>query len=682
MVIISLLSFIILLLGVGFVAKKISQPSLTEWIITSFILFVGCIIPSGFVLSALDQTANVFSWIGATYTMLAIQLAVWNMLIPGKQNYTITSIIKNRQSTFVIWTKELSPYLRFIFTFMFGTMVIVGITNLILVLFTVPNEWDSMTGHLNRAIRYIQHGTMAHFGGTNWNMDTYPKSLTSIQIYCYLISGNVENAFKFIHHLSYYITLIAIFGIAQRIGRNLSASIFCALTYGLFLNFLMQAITTETDIVLTAYLSCLLYFLFTYFNTRDSRYLYLTGMVFGIVFGHKATFALLLPSVFVVMVYTVFLAPDIKIFFNRFVKLGLSIAFAVCIYMLPSGYIRNIQVFGHPIGPPTALKHQSIERFGTIPNGIKQGSRNVVRYCYDFFNLDGLRNAQWGYDLNTVIRKPIVILEDKLNMRLDEETQYAIVPFSFQRRFDFYNANPYWGVFGFALILPLILLVFFRVIWSRVHWFLALAFILHLLAISFSAVYDPFKGRYFIETGVFGVLFLLLLFSHHRLSIIKPRRQVWKGYVAMIVVLACVSAVMSVYLNIRCLPLAAYGHESALKMDRIEFQTFARPDITEAYKRFDSLVPQNATVALATINDDFEYPFYGPQLTRKLISINPFEEGLRPIPKEADYLLYARSVINDTSKIKAQPTDLRLGSDTTMTNLIVKGEDYYLRKLR
>jgi hypothetical protein len=682
MVIISLLSFIVLLLGVGFVAKKISQPSLTEWIITSFILFVGCIIPSGFVLSALDQTANVFSWIGATYTMLAIQLAVWNMLIPGKQNYTISSIIKNRQSTFVIWTKELSPYLRFIFTFMSGTMVIVGITNLILVLFTVPNEWDSMTGHLNRAIRYIQHGTMAHFGGTNWNMDTYPKSLTSIQIYCYLISGNVENAFKFIHHLSYYITLIAIFGIAQRIGRNLSASIFCALAYGLFLNFLMQAITTETDIVLTAYLSCLLYFLFTYFNTRDSRYLYLTGMVFGIVFGHKATFALLLPSVFVVMVYTVFLAPDIKIFFNRFVKLGLAIAFAVCIYMLPSGYIRNIQVFGHPIGPPTALKHQSIERFGTIPNGIKQGSRNVVRYCYDFFNLDGLRNAQWGYDLNTVIRKPIVILEDKLNMRLDEETQYAIVPFSFQRRFDFYNANPYWGVFGFALILPLILLVFFRVIWSRVHWFLALAFILHLLAISFSAVYDPFKGRYFIETGVFGVLFLLLLFSHHRLSIIKPRRQVWKGYVAMIVVLACVSAVMSVYLNIRCLPLAAYGHESALKMDRIEFQTFARPDITEAYKRFDSLVPQNATVALATINDDFEYPFYGPQLTRKLISINPFEEGLRPIPKEADYLLYARSVINDTSKIKAQPTDLRLGSDTTMTNLIVKGEDYYLRKLR
>ncbi len=51
----------------------------------------------------------------------------------------------------------------------------------------------------------------------------------------------------------------------QRIGQNrLSASFFCALAYALLPDFLMQAITTETDIVLTAYLSVLLYMLFTY----------------------------------------------------------------------------------------------------------------------------------------------------------------------------------------------------------------------------------------------------------------------------------------------------------------------------------------------------------------------------------------------------------------------------------
>lgn len=682
MVIIYLIAFLIFVLAVGLVSKRIAQPSLTEWILTSFLLFVGSIIPSGFILSALDQTANVGSWIASTYLVLGLHYLIWPKLLPAQKNYSVREIIRNRFNTFWLWANELSPYLKFLFILMFGTMFIIGVTNLLLVFFTVPNEWDSMTGHLNRVIRYIQRGTMAHFGGTNWNMDTYPKSVTGIQIYTYLISGKVENAMKLIHHLSYYITMIAVFGTAQRIGRNLSASIFTALAYGMFLDFLMQAITTETDIVLTAYLSCLLYFLFTYYNTRENRYLYLSGFTFGIVFGHKATFALLLPSVFVIMIYTVFLAPNFKTFFQRVLKLGIAIAISMCIYTFPTGYIKNIMVFGHPIGPPTALKHQSIERFETKKNWIKQGTRNVIRYGYDFFNLDGLRNAQWGYDINTTIRKPIVALEDKFGLRLDEETNYTIVPFSFQRAFDNYNANPYWGVFGFALTLPLLLLVFFRVIWSRVHWFLAIAFFLHLFAISFSAVYDPFKGRYFIETGLFGVLFLLLLFSHHRLSIIKPRRKVWKGYVALVVVTACVSAVMAVFLNIRALPFPAYGYQSAFKMDRIEAMTFARPDITPAYERFDSIVPQDATVALATINDDFEYPLYGKDLTRKLITINPFEKGLQPIPKEADYLFYAKSVINDTSRIKSLPTDLRLGADTTLTHLQVKGEDYYLRKLK
>lgn len=681
MAILYLLTFFLFIYGVGLTAKKIAQPSLSEWLITCFILFTGSIIPTGFILSALDLTASTPAWIAGNFMALGLHFLLWSKLV-SQPAYSMRAVVANRLATFQLWAKELSPYLKFIFILMFGTLAIIGITNLILVIFAVPNEWDSMTGHLNRAIRYIQRGTMEHFGGTNWNMDTYPKSVTTIQIYTYLITGRVENAFKIIHHLAYWTTLVSVFGIAQRIGRNLSASFFCALAYSMFLDFLMQAVTTETDIVLTAYLSCLLYFLFTFYNTRDNKYLYLSGMTFGIVFGHKITFGLLLPSVFVIMVYAVFISPSFKVFFDRFFRLALAIFLAVLIYMLPTGYIKNMQVFGHPIGPKTALKHQSIERFGTPRNLLKQGTRNVARYGYEFFNLDGIRNAQWGYDLNTQIRKPIIALEDKLHMRLDEETNYTIVPFSFQRRFDYYNANPYWGVFGFALILPLILLVFVRIFWSRVHWFLALAFILNFMTISYSAVYDPFKGRYFIEPGLFGVLFLLLLFSNHRLSIIKPRRKIWKGYVALVVALGCVSAIMSVYLNVRALPFGVYGMGSALTMDRIDYQTFARPDITKAYHAYDSIVPQNATVALGTVNSDFEYPLYGKNLTRRLISINPFEQGLQPIPADADYLFYARSVINDTSKIKALPTDIRLGSDTTMTHLIERGEDYYLRKLK
>jgi hypothetical protein len=203
MVIFYWLTFFLFLYGVSFVAKKIAQPSLTELIITFFILFVGSIIPAGFILSALDLTANVFAWIGGTFIVLALQYLLWTRLVvPQQAHYTIRGLIANRLGTFRLWTRELSLYLQVIFGAMFLTFAIIGITNLILVLFTAPNEWDSMTGHLNRAIRYIQRGTMEHFGGANWNMDTYPKSLTTIHIYSYLISGDIENAFKLIHQLA------------------------------------------------------------------------------------------------------------------------------------------------------------------------------------------------------------------------------------------------------------------------------------------------------------------------------------------------------------------------------------------------------------------------------------------------------------------------------------------------
>lgn len=693
MVLISLLSFGVFLGYIGRTSAGICRPSLIEWLITSFLLFAGSIIITGYCLSALDLTGNTWVWAIAVFIPPTILRAVFSKIAPQTTAFLPLKMVVSRWHAAQRWYVSGTLYLRFLFGIMILSVAIIGITNLLLVLFTVPNEWDSMTGHLNRVIQYIQRGTMAHFGGTNWNIDTYPKSVCTIQIYSYLITGKFENAFKLIHHLSYWITLVAVFGIAQRITKNrLNASFFCALAFALFLDFLMQAVTTETDIVLAAYLSCLLYFLFTYRVTYENRYLYLAALSFGVVYGHKVTFTLLLPSVFVVMIYTVFLQKGkgqkkenvtLNINWSAIFKLGIAIVVCFCLWTLPTGYVKNIQVFGHPIGPPTSLKHQSIERAtsnGGYRNLFEQGSRNVVRYAYDFVNLDGLRNVKIGQDINRGMRIPLVWLEDKLRMRLDETTEFSIVPFSFERRFEFFNGNPYWGIFGFALVFPLLFLALFGILRSPAHWFLAVALLLHFAALSYSAPYDPWKGRYFQETGVFGVLFLTLLFTH-KYSLEKSGYSVaLKTYVGVVTVVACISALLAVFLNFRCLPFDALGRKSAFKMDRIPMMTFARPDITQAYLKFDELVPDSATVALGTINDDFEYPLYGKHLTRRLIPIRPFEQPLRPIPPGTDYLMYAKSDTIDL--FKPLPTDIRLGTDTTMKGMIVKGEDYYLRKLK
>ena len=703
-----LVSLFLFLFYVGRLSARIARRSLTEWLLTTFLLGAGSVILTGFALSALHLTASSLVWalsVFVTATVLGtglIRLTALsnkgNVETPQSDPFThrhfsITLLIRDRLHTFTQWFGGSPAYSKFLFSTLFSTLAVIAVTNLLLVLFTVPNEWDSMTGHLNRVMQYVQRGTMQHFGGTNWNMDTYPKSICTLQIYTFLMTGRFENGFKFIHHLSYWISITAVFGIVQRIGQitrgsaSLSASFFCALTYALLPDFLVQAITTETDIVLTAYLSVLLYVLFTYKQTvstghADVRYLWLAGMAFGISFGHKITFALLLPSVFVVMIYTVFRSESVAVSFARTWRLGAAILVGVCLWTLPTGYLKNIEVFGHPIGPPTALKHQSVERAGSLRNLLEQGSRNVIRYGYEHINLEGIRNLEPGAAVNHTMRKPLVMLEDKLQMRLDEETSFSIQPFAFERKFVFYNANPYWGILGFGLIFPLLLLVLTGIVRSTAHFYLGLALALHFAALSYSAPYDPFKGRYFMETGLFGILFLSLLFLHPRTTVDGSGRHFWKSYVVLVTALGCVSAVLCVYLNIRALPFGwtapdGKTYPSAFASDRIRQMAVGRPDIYIPYKRFDELVPDSATVALGTINDDYEYPLYGPKLARRLIAINPFEQGLKPIPTEADYLFFDKSVIQPI------PGDIRLGTDTTMRSaMIVPAEDYYLRKLK
>ena len=686
----SLLSLFFFLIYLGWLSARLVRRSLTEWIMTIFLLGTGSVVLTGFVLSALYLTNNTLVWAVAVFGTATGLGFILRWLVPKQQRFSVSLLIRDRRYQARRWFRDLSTFPKGLFSVLFGTLAVIAVTNLLLVFFTVPNEWDSMTGHLNRVMQYMQRGTMRHFGGTNWNIDTYPKSVCTLQIYTYLMTGRFEAGFRFIHHLSYWTAIVAVFSIVQRLGAilgraSLSASFFCALCYALLPDFLMQAITTETDIVLTAYLSVLLFMLFSYradTATRDSRYLYLAGMGFGLAFGHKITFALLLPSVFVIMVYTVFLSPNLSVTFQRAWRLGAAIVISMSLWTFPTGYLKNIEVFGHPIGPPTALKHQSVERAGSARNLFEQGSRNVVRYAYDHINLDGIRNLRVGATANHILREPLVVLENKLKMRLDEETDFSIQPFAFDRAFVFYNANPYWGILGFALLLPLVVLVLLGLIRSTPHVYIGVAVVLHFAALAYSAPYDPFKGRYFIETGLFAVLFLSLLFFNDRIRIDLPKRTIWKGYVGLVTVLGCVSALLCVFLNTRALPFAwtapdGRSFASVFNQDRIRQMTIGRPDTYVPYKRFDEIVPDTAIVALGTINDDYEYPLYGPHLSRRLIPINPFEQGLKPIPNGTDYLFFDKSVI------APQPGDVRLGTDTTMTQgVIVPGEDYYLRKLR
>ncbi len=689
MPILYLLLFFGFVFSVFKVALKFASNAVSEIILTAFALFTSTIIITGFVLSALDLTHQTSVWSISVFIPLLFFLLI-------SKNINIQP--KRRQSTnfhFYLSIKEwyygLNLALKIIFLALGSTFLLIEITQLLLILFTVPNEWDSMTGHLNRLLYYIQNHTMAHFGGTNWNIDTYPKSVCNIQIYTYLMFSKTENAFKLIHHLSYLIMGIATFGIVSRISKNFTASIFSSMVIWLLPNLLMQATSTESDIVLGAYMSTLVYFLLSYRENRKLHYLYFAGICFGLAFGHKITFVFSLPPMILVIWYAVFLDKNLEyfnlesikayfcfsntrlqVFFFRLKHFVFSISLGLILFTFPTGYLKNIQVFGHPIGPPTALKHQSVERAGSPQNLLLQGSRNVIRYSFDFFNLDGLRNIDIGNKINESIKKPFIFLERKSPFHLETKTEFTILPFTYTKRYQFYNANPYWGIFGFALIFPLFAWAFIRFKNIKIVYLVfGVAFLLHFLALSYTAPYDPWKGRYTISTSVFAIVFLAMLFDSNRL------KCKWLSYYLFLIVgIGSLSAILSVVYNERSYPFSTETKKSAFRSNRLEMQTVVRPDLYEPYSKFNKIVPQNAVVALATINDDFEYPLWGDKLTRKIYAVNPFEKGLQPLPADTEYLFFAKSVI------QPQSGDIRLSTDKVFDNIIVKAEDYYLRKIK
>jgi hypothetical protein len=435
---------------------------------------------------------------------------------------------------------------------------------------------------------------------------------------------------------------------------------------------IIQSTSTDTDIVLAAYLVSYVYFLFSFKQSQQTLYLYLAAIAFSIALSHKITFVFSFLPLFILLVYIVRNMTFIswKYSLKHFL---LAHLFFILIITLPTGYISNLNHYGHPIGPTTATQHQSIERAGNFKNLLAHGSRNFIRYNLDLINLDGLRNIGVVENFQKSIKPALKRIDEKLKIGLEQETSFTIIPFSFNRRFEFYNGTPIYGIIFIILIIPSIFILFYKRSKSVYYYFFA-AFLLHMLALSFTAPYDPWKGRYMLSSFVFVIPILGNWLNQNSLF---QNNRLGKIYLIVSSILISFTGLSTIIFHKRALPFGAYNKPSIFKISRMEALTISRPDIYQAYARYDSIVPLNATVALATINDDYEYPLWGPHFSRRLIPINPFEQGLQKIPLKTNYLFFAKSVI------KPIKGDIRLGTNTNIKEgVIVPGEDYYIRKLR
>jgi hypothetical protein len=640
-----------------------SRPAgLTDWLLFLMPIYTGHVLVAGYILSGLNLFGSIQAW-----TAMAAALLLAAALIRPIGRADIARLSHTSHAQFQLFTGRLARD--------YGTLtrvekllllpcilVVVGLgaVNLGLVLGTAPHAWDSMTYQLARMAYYLQHGNLGTFDANFWAQVVHPKNSTVLLSFAYLVSGRNENLTQLVQYLSYWVAMISVYGISRCIGSDRFSSLMAGLFFGLLIECLMQASTTQNDLLITAYVGCAIYGLFAWRQRGARKYLVLTAFASALALGVKASALLVLPSL---AVLTIFVAVDryrrtakdrIGVYASGAVRrheahhiasdlsfLMASAVVAATVFVLPSGYAANWRAFGHPVGPVEVRKMHSFEG-EPASYVLTNGSRNMLRFTFEFVSLDGMpssfgRVQAW---LRTPLREMIQAAG------VDLETPVASrVAFTYSKPPAAAEDASYWGILGFGLVWPVVFLSFLGVVRSGPARVLSVAALLFFVVQSYAGPYDPWRGRYFLTAAVFAVPVV---------SVLLRRLSRWpvSAYLTVVVLVGCLSAVAAVLHPTNKTPLEIF------RLDRTGQLTVENRGYTLPTRRFDRLVPATATVALLFGGDAFEYPLFGEGLTRTLVPVNSFMRGFQPVPPEADYLIYSDAILKNR-----RASDIHLGED-------------------
>ncbi len=660
----------ILSLGILNKTSRHFSDGLASFFLVYFLLFVGIVIPSGYLLSYFNAIGNPLAW---AFVLPALAGCFWIIaakIYPSNTTLNVFYSLKNGLAECYTAWNSLKTFEKIIFGTLVFAFLATSIINLVVLIMTFPNEWDSMTGHLVKCALYIQNGNMDRVQGTTWSIDYYPNSLPTLQILGFHLFG--EKGFKLIHYLSYWVFVISTYGISGSFASEKKGRFLATLLAALLPSALIQAVSTETDMVQSAYLGLVVWLLLEVYQKPSNAKLFLLTLASGIWISHKVTFLLIGPAIFVLVFFIFFK----QVFFRtKILKTSILLGLFIIIYVIPNGYLANIQAaekfkIGALSAPEQVMQWHGIEHYSSTDK-VKNLALNVVRYTSDFLHLDGLRNIELGNAINQSFRH----LPNKFFLKFHpERNQYWVVA-SFEimgnKNYQFYKERPYWGIISFLVVLPIFSLLILNLMVMRKwgHGPLVLVFMLaavfHFLSLCYSAPYDPIKGRYFMNMAVWCLPLLVFL----------PQ---FKVYYKLFTVLSFIIALSAIFTLTHRKLYPLVGQNNIFTISRDEQLVITRPELHPAYAKFNELVPQDAIVALGTQQEkeDYEYPLWGPAFKRKLIQIHPFRSPIKPIPAEAQYLFYSEGVV------AFQNGDIKLNDGDIANDTSVPESTFYLRKLR
>lgn len=602
-----------------------------------FVCVLGVITVSGYAVSALDLFGNIWAWCAACF---ALSLPLVGLSLRRRQGAVMgTPPRPARVQSFGAPTWPL--------WLLVGVTVVAGVLQLVLIVATAPDNVDSMTYHMARVGYYLQHGNIASFASNFWAQVMHAKNSAIVMSFLVLVAHGWSNAAQLLQYFSWLVLIAAMYGICRLIGVERRAATIGSLAGGLIVEVLLEATTTQDDLYIGALCACYVLFALSFLEQGGRRDLVLAAVSAGLAFGTKiSSIMLLVPASFLLLLHgwgAAGIKPDRARVRRLTCVAGACIA-GCMVFGLPAGYWENWRIYGSPLGDPRVIESKALGA-STIEDRVAFGVVNSARYALDFIDPSGLPDT--AADLDLARQTKAAALRAIKNLGIDVDQAPTVAPPYEALRTPVLQAHEdfsYWGLWAWLFFLPATIVSLVCARYRKVAIFFVLSGGLFWILQAFGAVYDPWRGRYFIQAAIFAIPPTAIGVSA------ISRRAMGRLLLFIALIPCCLISINSIWSR-RGSPWLA-----AIKMDWNEQVTRNTPELRPVIARLDAHVGQNVPLIVSLRSAYSEFPLFGRKMTRRLY----------PAPDHATFSRLVREhkarfvVFNQV--LQPRPTDCSLGS--------------------
>jgi 4-amino-4-deoxy-L-arabinose transferase-like glycosyltransferase len=463
-----------------------------------------------------------------------------------------------------------------------GLAVLLGCAyELFLLAATPPNNWDSMHYHLARVAAWHARGSLGYFPTHNAIENAYPPNAELLVLWTVVFLGRDLLA-ALPQLLAALATSASVFVIARRLGYDRRRSAFSALLFPTLTIVALESVTTQNDLVEASFIAAAVALALG--RTRVETVL--AGLALGLAAGTKLTFLYAIPP----LVAIALLALPRR-------RLAELCAAAVVGFALLGayGYVQNLAETGRPQGK--AREVSSLPPHVTAAGTVS----SVVRTAYRLIDLSGFHPP-------TAVTEHVAGAAKRVFNTLHippnppESTTTGTFEFTYQPNSAVSEDSSALGPLGFLLFVPLS--IGFLVAWAlrranRVRGAFALALPLYVLALALGTRWNLYVDRFLVTPAA-----LTLPLAPAILRRVDVR-------VVAVVLGAATLALALVYDLSK--PTGVWNHS------RADVQAIRWPELRPVLETVQARVPAAARLGVDLAPLDWEYPFWGPRLGRRLV---------------------------------------------------------------